>query len=328
MKTYATLGPACMRRDILCAMLREGLSGFRLNLSHTTLAGCTPWLQEVSAAVKEVGVRPEIIIDMRGSELRMGALAQPIALREGDSVTLGRGGLPMEEDILAALRVKQEVLLDDAAIALTVEHCGRASALCRCIRGGTLGSRKSITLPGIDLERPAVSCEDHADLALAADYGITGIMHPFIRSRRDMEQVRQAMAEHGIAHLTLFAKVEDATGLNTLPEWMDLADIITVARGDLGSNIPLWTLPRAQKEIACLCRRADKPFLVVTQLLAGMVDHPAPTRAEVSDIYNACLDGASALMLTNETAQGQYPLESVQWLLKVAREGEADYRVS
>ncbi|MBQ0037414.1 MAG: pyruvate kinase [Clostridiales bacterium] len=323
MKTYATLGPACMDQETLCDMLRAGLTGFRLNLSHTALAECEDWLHAVSAAAGQTGTHPELIIDMRGGELRTGKLARPITLQEGDTVTFGRDGLPLDDDILAALTVGQDILVDDDTIRLTVASRDGQSAACRCTRGGVLGSQKGITLPGITLERPAVSPEDHADFALAGTYGITGIMQPFVRSRRDLVEVRQAMAQHGIADLMLFAKVEDETGLKNLPDWMALCDVVTIARGDLGSNLPLWTLPRVQKEIAAICRQSHKSFLVVTQLLASMVSHPVPTRAEVSDIYNACLDGADALMLTNETAQGRYPAQSVEWLLRVAREGEA-----
>lgn len=324
MKTYATLGPACMQPDTLCAMLRTGLTGFRLNLSHTTLPACAPWLQQLSAAAAQTGTHPELIIDMRGSELRIGELPHPVELSVDDPIRFGRGGLPIDEDILAALRPGQMILLDDDSIRLMADSNDGHAAVCRCIQGGTLGSRKSISLPGIELERPAVSPEDHADLAVATDYGVTGIMHPFIRCRSDVEQVRHAMAQHGLSPLTLFAKVEDETGLQNLPDWIDLCDVVTIARGDLGSNLPLWKLPQAQKEIAALCCKVGKPFLVVTQLLSSMIANPSPTRAEVSDIYNACLDGASALMLTNETAQGRYPVESVEWLLRVAQEGERD----
>ena len=318
MKTYATLGPSCCEKEILSQMLSDGLTGFRLNLSHTTLPQCAPWLNALHEAEHDSGRDAELIIDMRGSEIRIGVLPHPLHLQSGDTVEMGRD-IPVDDDVISALEPGMPLLLDDGAIELTVLS---KDGKCRVDRGGTLDSRKSLS--GVDLIRPAVSEEDHDDMALARLYGVTGIMHPFVRCRDDLVQVRQAMAQHGLENLTLFAKVEDLQGLATLPEWLDLADVITVARGDLGTNLPLWQLPKAQKDIAAICRDADKPFLVVTQLLHSMIDHPAPTRAEVSDIYNACIDGASALMLTNETAQGSYAVSAVRWLIKVAAEGEKD----
>ena len=151
---------------------------------------------------------------------------------------------------------------------------------------------------------------------------VSAVMQPFVRSADDLCAVRAAMADSGLAHAELFAKVENRAGLDALPDWMDLCDVVTIARGDLGSSLPLEQLPAAQKHIAALCRSRRKPFLVVTQLLHSMIDHPAPTRAEVLDIYNAVLDGADCLMLTGETAQGRYPAEASAWLIRVAREAE------
>ena len=313
MKTYATLGPACCRADLLTELLDMGLTGFRLNLSHTTLAACRPWTEAVQQARAASGRPAELIVDMRGPELRMEPLSRP--------VTLGPGGLPVEPDILAAVAPGQEILLDDGLMALRAETCGRA-VTCTVTRGGVLESRKSITLPGVELCRPALTEQDLLDLDNAAGQGVTAVMQPFVRSRHELEQVRAALARRGLEHLTIFAKIEDRQGWQSLPQWMDACDVVTVARGDLGSNLGLLHLPAAQKDIAARCRRAGKPFLVVTQLLHTMTEHPTPTRAEVLDVYNAVLDGASALMLTGETARGRYPVQAVRWLLDIARQAE------
>lgn len=320
MKTYATLGPSCCEKEIIAEMLSDGLTGFRLNLSHTTLPQCADWINTLHEAEADCGKKAELIIDMRGGEIRIGVLPHPLHLHAGDMVKLSKD-IPVDDDVLSVLKPGLSLLLDDGAMELTVLS---ADGTCRVERGGVLYSRKSLS--GIDLIRPAVSAEDHDDMALARLYGVTGIMQPFVRCRDDLLQVRQAMEQHGLDELTLFAKVEDEQGLATLPDWLDLADVVTIARGDLGTNLPLWELPRAQKKIAAICREAGKPFLVVTQLLHSMIDHATPTRAEVSDIYNACLDGASALMLTNETAQGSYGAAAVRWLIRVAAEGEKDRR--
>ncbi len=317
MRYYATLGPSCCDTAALSALLRRGVTGFRLNLSHTPLAARTDWIAALHEAERKTGLRAQLMIDLRGPEVRIGSLPAPLPLAEGAAVTLG-ADIPVDGDVLGALRPGMTVLLDDGAMALTVVDGG----VCRVTRGGTLTGHKSLTLEGVDLRRPALCGADLADLSQAAALGVNAVMQPFVRSAGDLRVVRQTMAENGLADAELFAKVENQPGLDALPDWLALCDVVTIARGDLGSSLPLERLPAAQKHIAALCRSRGKPFLVVTQLLHSMIDHPSPTRAEVLDIYNAVLDGADCLMLTGETAQGRYPLESADWLIRVAQEAE------
>lgn len=317
MRYYATLGPSCCDAAALSALLRRGVTGFRLNLSHTPLAARTDWIDALHEAERKTGLRAQLMIDLRGPEVRIGSLPAPLPLAEGAAVTLG-ADIPVDGDVLDALRSGMTVLLDDGAMALTVVDGG----VCRVTRGGTLTGHKSLTLEGVDLRRPALCEADLADLSQAAALGVNAVMQPFVRSAGDLRVVRQTMAENGLANAELFAKVENQPGLDALPDWLALCDVVTIARGDLGSSLPLERLPAAQKNIAALCRSRGKPFLVVTQLLHSMIDHPSPTRAEVLDIYNAVLDGADCLMLTGETAQGRYPLESADWLIRVAQEAE------
>ena len=317
MRYYATLGPSCCDTAALAALLRRGITGFRLNLSHTPLAARTDWIAALHEAERKTGLRAQLMIDLRGPEVRIGDMPVPLPLAEGAAVTLG-ADIPVDGDVLDALRPGMTVLLDDGAMALTVVDGG----VCRVTRGGTLTGHKSLTLEGVDLRRPALCEADLADLSQAAALGVNAVMQPFVRSAGDLRVVRQTMAENGLADAELFAKVENQPGLDALPDWLALCDVVTIARGDLGSSLPLEQLPAAQKRIAALCRSHRKPFLVVTQLLHSMIDHPSPTRAEVLDIYNAVLDGADCLMLTGETAQGRYPLESADWLIRVAQEAE------
>lgn len=317
MRYYATLGPSCCDAAALSALLRRGVTGFRLNLSHTPLAARTDWIDALHEAERKTGLRAQLMIDLRGPEVRIGDMPAPLPLAEGAAVTLG-ADIPVDGDVLDALRPGMTVLLDDGAMALTVVDGG----VCRVTRGGTLTGHKSLTLEGVDLRRPALCEADLADLSQAAALGVNAVMQPFVRSADDLRVVRQTMAENGLADAELFAKVENQPGLDALPDWLALCDVVTIARGDLGSSLPLERLPAAQKHIAALCRSRGKPFLVVTQLLHSMIDHPSPTRAEVLDIYNAVLDGADCLMLTGETAQGRYPLESADWLIRVAQEAE------
>lgn len=242
MKTYATLGPACCRAELLTKLLDMGLTGFRLNLSHTTLTACRPWTEAVQQARQASGRDAELIVDMRGPELRMGPLSRPVTLTAGETVTLGPGGLPVEPDILAAVAPGQEILLDDGLMALRAESCGRA-VTCTVTRGGVLESRKSITLPGVELCRPALTEQDLLDLDAAAGQEVTAVMQPFVRSRHELEQVRAALARRGLEHLTIFAKIEDRRGWQSLPQWMDACDVVTVARGTWAAIWGFCTCP-------------------------------------------------------------------------------------
>ena len=316
MEIYGTLGPACGSEDTLEAMFRAGMTGVRLNLSHTTLRSSAPLLDAFHTAAKRAGVTPKLLIDMQGPELRVGALAEPLTLEEGATIDLDAISLPAP--VLPMLAAGQRMLLDDGKLLLEASGGGRAKVL----RGGLLQSRKSLALPGLDVRLPALTEADKENLRDAAVYGVTGVMQPFVRDRADLEAVRAALNEAGCGHVCLFAKIENLAGAEKLAELIPAADEIVIARGDLGSAVPLWDLPALQKRIAAQCRAAQKPFMVVTQMLASMEKSPVPTRAEVSDIFNAVLDGAASVMVTGETAAGQYPVEVIKYLVNTVRSAE------
>ena len=166
---------------------------------------------------------------------------------------------------------------------------------------------------------PTLTAEDKENLAIAAGCGVTGVMLPFVRGAADICNLRQALAEAGAPQLKILAKIENLAGVQALPEFLPLVDEVVIARGDLGNAMPLWELPRCQKQLSAACRAAGVPFMVVTQMLDSMHTRAVPTRAEVNDIYNAVLDGASSLMLTGETAAGQYPVQAMEYLVRTAR---------
>ena len=313
---YGTLGPACASADTLAAMLREGMTGVRLNLSHVTLPEAAPMVEALQEAGRRCGLTPKLLIDMQGPELRIRALPAPIELREGERVPLDFVPAPIREEIAAG----QELLLDDGRLLMRALDGERAEVL----RGGVLASRKSIALPGTELRLPPLTESDRRNLALARAYGVTGVMQPFVRCRADLDALRQALEEAGGEAIRIFAKIENREGAARLGELLPAADEIVIARGDLGNSGPLWELPALQKKIAAACRGAKKPFMVVTQMLASMERSPVPTRAEVSDIFNAVLDGAASVMVTGETAVGAYPVETIRFLSRTVWEAE-DY---
>ncbi len=315
---YGTFGPACSRQETLEDMFRAGMTGMRLNLSHTDLADASETIAAFHSAAEVVGITPQLVVDTQGPELRIGTLEAPLDLQEGETVFFGEGGIPLPEAVYPALEPGDEVLLDDGKIALQVRSDGRAEV----VRGGTLTGRKSVKITGKSIPLPVLTERDIANLRQAKTFGVTGLLQPFVRSGEDLRQLRRLLRENGAEHLRIFAKIESREGAENLADILPEADVIVIARGDLGNDMPLWELPGLQKRISAACRAAGKPFLVVTQMLASMEHRAVPTRAEVSDIFNAVADGAAAVMLTGETAVGQYPVEAIRYLVNTAREAE------
>lgn len=313
LELYGTLGPACARENILEGMFRAGMTGMRVNLSHMTLDQARPWIEIMHRAAARCGLEPDLLADLQGPEVRVGKLPAPLALKTGETVALDALLLPLP--LREMLAPGQEILLDDGKLLLETLDLDRAKVL----RGGMLLPRKSAAVPGLTLTLPPLTPEDEDNLRRAEELGVTGVMQSFVRGREDVLALRSALCRCGCKGIRLYAKVENRLGLETLPQWIDLADCIVIARGDLGNAIPLTRLPAAQKAIAGLAKERGKPFLVVTQLLASMEHSAVPTRAEVSDIYNAVLDGASALMLTGETAGGAFPREAMEVLCRTAQ---------
>ena len=226
------------------------------------------------------------------------------------------GGIALDQRIIDALEPGQEVLLDDGKILAEVVKTATTTAEMRVIRGGVLSGRKSIAIVGKSVEMPPLTDKDKENLKLAAEYGVTGVMQPFVRSEDDLKQLRAELDNNNGKDIKIFAKIENLKGVENLESFFDYSDEIIIARGDLGNAVPLWELPRLQKDIATRCRTYNMPFMVVTQMLSSMEHSKVPTRAEVSDIYNAVLDGAASVMVTGETAVGEYPVEVIRYMVK------------
>lgn len=366
MDIYGTIGPACAQSAVLTEMFRLGMTGMRLNLSHTDLQECREWTDMIKKAAEAAGVSPRLLVDLQGPELRIGVMEAPMRLKEGEEIFLffkdgsgagDRGGIPVPRALQPVLEPGQQVLLDDGRILLkvtgrSVKEDGQGNVLeygkgdsskedlsqgkvpgsqdggsaytdsrmegvcCRVQRGGILTSRKSIALPGIELDLPALTESDRRNIREAKSHGVTGVMLPFVRSSLDLKKLRQELVQAGAAGLEVFAKIENLDGVRNLKSLLPEADEIVIARGDLGNRMPLWELPAVQAEIARVCREAGKPFMVVTQMLASMENSRVPTRAEVSDIFRAVAEGASSLMVTGETASGRYPVETMEYLCR------------
>lgn len=316
---FGTLGPSCCQIEILAEMLKAGMSGIRLNLSHTNLKDCEEWLRNYKQAQEISGIKGLLLIDMKGPELRLGKLQESIPLHKGERIVID-DSIPMPKQVLDACEIDQLIMIDDGSIHLIVEDIQDGKPICRVIQGGLLKSSKSIALRGKDIRLPALTAEDLNNLKVAESCGVTGIMQPFVRSKDDLIEVKKALKECNADKLKIYAKIENTDGVKQCEALLPYCDMIIIARGDLGNSMPLSMLPRVQKELSDLCLKHDKPFMVVTQMLHSMHTSPFPTRAEVSDIFHAITDGASSVMLTGETAAGSYPLEAMKILCDTVRE--------
>lgn len=346
-KVYGTIGPACQDVDTLVHLFEEGMTGVRLNLSHTSLREASEWIANIRKAYRlyaknahltegmSAAVIPEILMDLQGPELRIGKLMAERCLEEGNGITLVPEGqnnlfdpteIPVPTMVMPYLQPGQEVLLDDGKILLRVEELLRMQtgyvAEATVLRGGKLAGRKSIALHETKLYPPTLTESDLSNIKDANEFGITGVMLPFVRSEDDLKNLHQALVDADAKDIRIFAKIENMDGVNRLPELLPFCDEVVVARGDLGNAMPLWELPAVQARIANLCREAGKPFMIVTQMLASMEKKAVPTRAEVSDIFRAVNEGASSVMLTGETAAGEYPVEAMRYMVKTVRASE------
>lgn len=327
---YGTIGPACAEQKKLEEMFRLGMTGIRLNLSHAELEECREWTEMIRAASQAAGIQSRLLIDLQGPELRVGTLKQPLELLDETTVTLrskeNPETIPLPEIVFPCLQTGQVILLDDGKIQLMVTEEEGNTARCKVTRGGMLQSRKSVALPGVGLNLPVLTESDRRNIRRAKYHGVTGVMLPFVRGAKDLKELKRELHEADAENLEIFAKIENMDGVNHLEELLVFADQIVIARGDLGNSMPLWELPIVQAQIAETCKKAGKPFMVVTQMLASMEQRPVPTRAEMSDIFLAVLEGAASVMVTGETAVGKYPEEVIRYLSNGVKAAKSEGR--
>jgi len=333
-KIVATLGPASDSSDTLRALIAAGVDAVRLNLSHGTHEehAHRAWLVREIAA--EVGRPVALIADLQGPKLRIGDLAQPVLLRTGEEVTVCAeeaatdGELPVAPAVIGdVLEPGHDVLIDDGLVRLRVDEVSRGRARCAVIVGGPVSSHKGVNLPGVPLPIPSITRKDSEDLEWALHTGVDFVALSFVRSAADVRDLRSIIEQHG-SHAHVIAKVEKAEAIDVLDDVLAETDAVMVARGDLGVEIGVASVPLLQKRIIHRSLERGKPVITATQMLESMVHSPEPTRAEASDVANAILDGTSAVMLSGETAVGEYPVEAVAYMDRIARaiEPSMDYR--
>jgi pyruvate kinase len=330
-KIVATLGPASGEREVLGAMIDAGVDVVRLNFSHGERADHLARFALARQVAAERDRNVAILMDLQGPKIRVGLVAEDgIRLEPGGDCVLLAGAehapppaIPVVYPQLAA-DVKQgdQILLDDGAIALCVRAVEGDRVHCDVLRGGVVRSRKGVNLPGVAVSAPSLTDKDRADLATAIEAGADYVALSFVRLPDDVADAKQAIADLG-GDVPVVAKLERPEALNCLDEILDAADAVMVARGDLGVELPVEKVPSLQKEIIARANSHGVPVITATQMLESMVASPRPTRAEASDVANAIFDGTDAVMLSQETAVGSYPVEAVATMRRIAREAEA-----
>jgi pyruvate kinase len=328
-KIVATLGPASSEQATIARLFAAGADVFRINMSHTPHDKMRALVAAIRAVEAEQGRPIGILVDLQGPKLRVGAFADDaVVLEAGETFafdsdpapgTAQRVCLPHPE-ILAALKPGHTLLLDDGKIRLATLEASPSRVVAKVVVGGKLSSRKGVSLPDTTIAASALTAKDHSDLEAALDAGIDWIGLSFIQRPEDIADAKKITR----GRAAVMAKIEKPQAVGRLGDILDLTDAIMVARGDLGVEMPLEKVPGVQKQLTRTARRAGKPVVVATQMLESMISNPVPTRAEVSDVATAIFEGADAVMLSAESAAGQYPVEAVAMMDRIAVEVEAD----
>jgi pyruvate kinase len=324
-KIVATLGPASDSPERLRALVAAGMDAARLNFSHGTQADHAERARRVREVEAEVGRPIALIADLQGPKIRVGALKEPIFLTRGEEVTLCAeesatdGELPVAPAVIGdVLKPGHDVLIDDGLVRLRVEAVESGRARCAVVIGGKITSHKGVNLPGVPLPIPSLTRKDVADLEFALELGVDYVALSFVRSPADVRDLK-ALIEQAGAQAHVIAKIEKSEAIDVLDDVLAETDAVMVARGDLGVEIGPALVPLLQKRIILKALERGKPVITATQMLETMIHSAEPTRAEASDVANAILDGTSALMLSGETAMGDYPVEAVAYMDRIAR---------
>lgn len=331
-KIVCTLGPSTDNYQTLKRLVRAGMNVARLNMSHGSYEEYKTRIDMVRRVREELGTPVAILMDTKGPEIRIRTFAGgEVELIEGESFVLTVKDVQGDQsrvsvtysDLPRHLKKGDKVLLNDGVIELVVDDVFSEDVHCTVVNGGILTDRKSINLPGIEIDMPYLSEVDKEDIRFAVENDADYIALSFVRNVDDVRQVKNLITLCGGEKIQLISKIENRQGVDNVQSIIDLSDGIMVARGDMGVEIPFEELPGIQKDLIKKCYKNGKKVITATQMLESMIQNPRPTRAEISDVANAIYDGTSAIMLSGETAAGKYPVEAVKTMAKIAERTES-----
>jgi len=332
-KIVCTIGPASGTAEMLRELIRSGMNAARLNFSHGTHEGHGRVIDEIRRASAEIGKPVAILQDLCGPKIRVGAVQEPgVRLEAGRTLVLtseqvlgdARRVSVSYPDLPADVKQGDRILLADGMMELEVTQKDAREILCRVITGGVLTSHKGITVPTGSMTLPALTEKDIGDLHFGLEHGVDWVALSFVRSAEDILRAKRIIQEKN-KEIPVIAKIEKHEAIAHIDDVIEAADGLMVARGDLGVELPPERVPLIQKSVVRKANAQGKPVIIATQMLRSMVDSPRPTRAEAADVANAVLDGADAVMLSEETAIGRYPVEAVRFMARIAASAESSY---
>lgn len=335
-KVVATIGPASSSPEVLKQMVLAGMNVARLNFSHGSYEDHARTVTLLRSVSKELDRPITLLQDLQGPKIRVGQLPNgAMTLAEGDSLTLlpevdwqtQPNAVAIDYPYLADEAIPgTQILLDDGLLELNVDRVEGTSVRCIVVRGGQLKNRKGVNVPNLNLRFPSLTEKDKRDLEFGLSQRVDIISLSFVRQAEDIRTLKQLLVERGAADVPVLAKIEKPQAIANLSEILDECDAVMVARGDLGVEMSPEKVPMLQKNIIRACNLRSIPVITATQMLDSMIRNPRPTRAEASDVANAIIDGTDAVMLSGESAVGDYPVQSVEMLVKIATDVERDIR--
>ena len=331
-KIVCTMGPNSNDVNVMRQLVREGMDIARFNFSHGTHEEQKGRMDMLKKIREEEGKHIAILLDTKGPEIRTGLLkdGQKVQLVEGEEFVLTTETIEGDdkrvsityEGLAEDVAIGGKILIDDGLIELEIKEIAGTDIVCKIINGGELGQRKGVNVPNVPIRLPAITEKDKEDIRFGVEQDVDFIAASFVRNADCIREIKALLEECGAPYTPVIAKIENAEGIDNLDAILEVADGIMVARGDLGVEIPAEQVPYIQKMMINKCKECYKPVITATQMLDSMMRNPRPTRAEVTDVANAVYDGTDAVMLSGETAQGKYPLESLRMMVHICENAE------
>lgn len=329
-KIICTIGPAVNTYEKILALIDAGMNAARINFSHGTQDEHKKTIDLLKRAREEKQIPLTIILDTKGPEIRVGVLKEPIPVEKGEKLLLVKhdqgNGIPIVPDIaLTPLKKGDRVLIDDGYIESKVLENTPKGVLVEFLNSGKIKSQKGVNMPGVIVPLPAMTEQDISDIKFGCEEDVDIIAASFIRSAEHVKEIKSLLIEQGKENILVIAKIENSLGVENFDQIVHVADGIMIARGDLGVELPIEKVPVLQKMMIRKCLQWAKPAITATQMLESMINNPRPTRAEASDVANAIYDSSSAVMLSGETAVGNYPIETVEQMRRIVESAEGDF---
>ena len=332
-KIICTIGPACESEEMLTQLCEAGMNVARLNFSHGTHADHLERIQRIKHVREKLGLPIAIMLDTKGPEYRIKTFENgPVNLIEGQEFSFTTRDVPGDQTRVAvnfsglpeSMAPGDTILVSNGLLSFKVKEVTDEDVICTVVNGGELSDRKSMNFPGKLLSQPYLSAQDRSDILFGIENGVDFIACSFVSRKQDLLDIQAILDEAGADGIELIAKIENSTGIENIDEICQACSGIMIGRGDMGVEIPFEKLPAIQKQLITKCRMLGKRVITATEMLESMIHKPRPTRAETSDVANAIYDGSSAIMLSGETAAGEYPVLTLQTMARIAEQTESD----